>query len=200
MSDVIADFTTTIPYWHPYVTPVDLESATQEQLDAMKVTPSNSGISEYTLVLAHDPESLQHRSPLFNAVMFNRGGLSRAERELGAVAASIANRCIFCAAVHGNRYNQLTKDDVAMQQIFADGEHAELDPRRSAILKFATQLSMCPSAATTEHMQGLVDAGLTLEEILDLILSASLFGWANRLMHTLGEPLATAPPPHEVEG
>jgi alkylhydroperoxidase family enzyme len=27
------------------------------------------------------------------------------------------------------------------------------------------------------------------DEILDLILSTSLFGWANRLMHTLGEPV-----------
>ena len=32
-------------------------------------------------------------------------------------------------------------------------------------------------------------AGLGEDEILDLILSTSLFGWANRLMHTLGEPV-----------
>jgi alkylhydroperoxidase family enzyme len=39
-------------------------------------------------------------------------------------------------------------------------------------------------------MQALVDVGLSAEEILDLILSSALFGWANRLMHTLGEPVA----------
>jgi alkylhydroperoxidase family enzyme len=33
------------------------------------------------------------------------------------------------------------------------------------------------------------DAGLSDEEILDLILSSSLFGWANRLMHVLGDPV-----------
>lgn len=189
MSDAVTDFTTRIPRWRPYVTPIDLDSATPEQLEAMEVTPSNAGISEYVRVLAHDPESLQHRSPLFNSVMFSRGGLSHAERELGAVGASMVNRCIFCAAVHSNRFNQLTKDERAMQQVFADGVDAALDPRRSAILKFATQLSQCPSAATAEDTQQLVDAGLTPEEILDLILSASLFGWANRLMHTLGEPV-----------
>jgi uncharacterized peroxidase-related enzyme len=190
MSDDITEFTTTIPHWSPYVTPIDLDSATPEQLDAMKVTPSNAGISEYVRVLAHDPESLHHRSPLFNGVMFGRGGLSRAERELGAVGASMVNRCIYCAAVHSNVFNQLTKDESVMQQVFADGEDAALDPRRSAILKFATRLSNCPSAATAEDMQQLVDAGLTSEEVLDLILSASLFGWANRLMHTLGKPVA----------
>jgi alkylhydroperoxidase family enzyme len=38
-------------------------------------------------------------------------------------------------------------------------------------------------------MEALVRAGLGEDEILDLILSVSLFGWANRLMHTLGEPV-----------
>jgi alkylhydroperoxidase family enzyme len=31
--------------------------------------------------------------------------------------------------------------------------------------------------------------GLKDDEILDLILSTSLFGWANRLMHVLGDPM-----------
>jgi alkylhydroperoxidase family enzyme len=30
-------------------------------------------------------------------------------------------------------------------------------------------------------------------EIFDLILSAAMFGWANRLMHSLGEPLMSKP-------
>jgi alkylhydroperoxidase family enzyme len=33
------------------------------------------------------------------------------------------------------------------------------------------------------------DKGLTPLETLDLILSTAIFGWANRLMHTLGEPI-----------
>lgn len=192
MSDAIKEFTVTIPFWRPSITPIDLESATPEQLEALQVTPSNTKISEYVLVLAHDPETLKQRTPLFNGIMYNRGGLSRAERELGAVAASVVNRCIYCAAVHADRYNQLTKDEHVMEQVFADGENAALEPRQSAILKFAIQLSQCPSAATKDDMQALTAAGLSAEEILDLILSASLFGWANRLMHTLGEPIARA--------
>ena len=154
------------------------------------MTPSNTKVSEYVLVLARDPESLQHRTPLFNGVMYNHGGLTRAERELGAVGASIVNRCIYCTAVHASRYNQLTKDERVMEQVFADGEDAELDERQRAILKFAAQLSKSPPQATREDVEALRQAGLSAAEILDLILSASLFGWANRLMHTLGEPIA----------
>jgi uncharacterized peroxidase-related enzyme len=64
------------------------------------------------------------------------------------------------------------------------------EERQAAILNFAIRLSRAPSEAGPEDMCRLRDAGLSDEEILDLILSASLFGWANRLMHTLGDPIA----------
>ncbi|KQY42742.1 MULTISPECIES: peroxidase-related enzyme [Rhizobium/Agrobacterium group] len=189
MSNIVHDFTTEIPVWKPYVAPLDLAEASAEQLDALKITPSNTKVSDYVLVLAHDVETLKHRSPLFNAVMYNRGGLSRAEREIGAVGASIVNRCIYCAAVHASRYNQLTKDEDVIAAIFLDGVDAEIDPRLKAILSFAVKLSKCPPEANAADMAALVEAGLGEDEILDLILSTSLFGWANRLMHTLGEPV-----------
>lgn len=189
MSKTLHDFTTEIPQWKPYVAPLNLAEASSEQLDALKVTPSNTKVSDYVLVLAHDVETLKHRSPLFNGVMYNRGGLSRADRELGAVGASMVNRCIYCAAVHASRYNQLTKDTEVIAAVFADGIDAEIEPRLKAILNFAVKLSKCPSEATADDMAALVGAGLSKEEIVDLILSTSLFGWANRLMHTLGEPV-----------
>ncbi|MAS12087.1 MAG: alkylhydroperoxidase [Nitratireductor sp.] len=189
MSTIIHEFTTKIPGWRPRVQPIKLDEATPEQLDALKVTPSNTKVSDYVLVLANDVETLKVRTPLFNAIMYNRGGMGRAERELSAVGASVVNRCVYCAAVHASRYNQLTKDELAMQAIFANGEEAELDERQKAIFLFAAKLSKAPSEATEEDMQALRDAGLKDDEILDLILSASLFGWANRLMHTLGDPV-----------
>jgi uncharacterized peroxidase-related enzyme len=190
MSETLHAFTTTIPEWRPRVKPVELAKATPEQLEALQVTPSNTKVSDYVLVLANDVETLKVRSPLFNAIMYGRGGLSRAERELGAVGASIVNRCIYCAAVHASRYNQLTKDETVIAKIFTDGEEAELEERQAAILNFAIRLSRAPSEASRDDMRRLRDAGLSDEEILDLILSASLFGSANRLMHTLGDPVA----------
>lgn len=192
MSAVIHTFTTEVPEWRPRVKPIDLAEATPEQLDALKVTPSNTKVSDYVLVLANDVETLKVRTPLFNAIMYNKGGLSRAEREIGATAASVVNRCVYCAAVHSSRYNQLAKDETVMQRIFADGEEAALDDRASAIFKFATKLSKAPSEAAPEDMQRLRDIGMSEEEILDLILSTALFGWANRLMHVLGDPVAKA--------
>ncbi|WP_439499920.1 peroxidase-related enzyme [Bosea sp. (in: a-proteobacteria)] len=189
MSTPVHDFTAQVPRWSPYVTPVDLETATAEQRDALQITPSNTKISAYVLTLAHDPESLKVRSPLFNAIMYGKGGLSSAERELGAVGASIVNRCVYCAAVHASRFNQLTKRTDVIEAIFADGTDAELEEHQQAVFDFAVRLSKTPSEATAADIAALRGLGLSQLEILDLILSASIFGWANRLMHTLGEPV-----------
>ncbi len=190
MSRVVHKFTRNVPTWRPRVTPVDLQAATPEQLDALQVTPSNTKVSDYVLVLAHDPETLKVRSPLFNAIMYDPGGMSRAERELGAIGASIVNRCIYCAAVHADRHAKLEGSTKVTDSIFLAGPDAELSARDKAIFGFAIKLSLSPPEAGEAEMDALRAAGLENEEILDLILSTSLFGWANRLMHVLGDPVA----------
>lgn len=127
MSEVVHTFTTTVPRWQPYVVPVDFATATDEQHAAMQTTPSNKGISPYVLTTAHDPETLAVRSPLFNLIMYGKDGLAASERELGAVAASVVNRCVYCAAVHASRFNNLTKRTDVIEAVFADGLEATLD-------------------------------------------------------------------------
>jgi len=193
MTEVIHKYTRRVPHWQPRVKPVALAEATQAQLEALRVTPSNTKISDYVLVLAHDVETLKVRSPLFNAIMYDKGGLSRAERELGALGASVVNRCIYCAAVHAQRHAQLTGSDEVTDVIFMQGEAAQLSERDQAIFRFAVKLSQTPSAASADDLNALRAAGLQSDEILDLVLSTSLFGWANRLMHVLGDPVKAEP-------
>jgi alkylhydroperoxidase family enzyme len=59
MSKVVHEFTTAIPEWKPYVRPLDLTEASAAQLEALKITPSNTKVSDYVLVLAHDVETLE---------------------------------------------------------------------------------------------------------------------------------------------
>jgi len=189
MTLVVKKFTRSVPHWRPRVAPVKLDEATREQLAALKVTPSNTKISDYVLTLAHDTESLKVRSPLFNAIMYDEGGMSRAERELGAIGASMVNHCIYCASVHADRHAQLERSTEVTDRLFRDGAKAELAPRDRAIFNFALALSECPSQADETHISALRAQGVTDAEILDLVLSTALFGWANRLMHVLGDPV-----------
>ena len=189
MSQVVRKFTRKVPRWRPRVVPVKLAEASEAQLDALSVTPSNTKVSDYVLTLAHDVESLKVRSPLFNAIMYDKGGMSRAERELGAIGASMVNHCIYCAAVHADRHAQLADSTEVTDRLFRDGPAAALSDRDRAIFDFAVTLSEAPPQASATEMQALRDAGLDDAEILDLVLSTALFGWANRLMHVLGDPV-----------
>lgn len=189
MKPAVRDYTTDALAWQPFVTPVRLEEATPEQRDALKITPSNKKVSDYVLVLAHDPETLLYRSPLFNRIMFGNDGLGRALRELGAIGSSIVNRCIYCVAAHARQYNQLTKTTAIVDEIFANETRATLPQKEQAIFDFSVKLSAFPPAAGASDLDRLRAAGLDDLEALDLVFSTAIFAWANRLMHTLGEPV-----------
>lgn len=184
-----ARFTAKVPVWRPYVTPVALDEATDEQREAMQITPSHKSISAYVLTLAHDPESLKVRSPLFNAIMYGKDGLPAAERELGAIAASVVNRCVYCAAVHASRHIQLTGSTVTVDEIFSAECDARLEPRAQALFDVGVKLSRTPAAMDASDVARLRGVGLDDTAILDLVLAVAVFGWANRLMHGLGEPV-----------
>ncbi|MEA2875593.1 MAG: hypothetical protein QOF14_789 [Hyphomicrobiales bacterium] len=192
MSKPMRDFTHGELEWRPWVAPLDLNVATEAQLVALKVTPSNRAVGAYSLVLAHDPEALSERSPLYNGIMFGAKGLPRADRELGAVAASRINGCAYCASVHALRFTQLTKEPEVMERIQRDGVDAALDPRRKAILDYSAKLSRDPASVDPADAAPLRAQGLTDLEILDLTHAVAMFAWANRLMQTLGEPAAPA--------
>ncbi|MCQ1838568.1 peroxidase-related enzyme [Neorhizobium galegae] len=172
--------------WSPYIEPVDVATASEEQLAAMQVTPSNTKVSPYVRTLAHDPESYVARTKLFNAIMYAKGGLDRAERELGALVASAVNRCVYCASVHARRYVELSGREDVVEQIYLRGLEGPFDARTQAIVDFCKTLSETPSQATREQVQALRDHGMSKAQIVDLVHSAAIFGWANRLMHTLG--------------
>jgi uncharacterized peroxidase-related enzyme len=180
------DFTKGELQWDPWIKPVDLDNATQEQREALKITPSNRAVGAYALVLAHDPDTVKERSPLYNAIMFGPRGLPRADRELGAVVASRINGCAYCASVHAKRFIELAKEPDVMTRIHQDGLSASLDPRRAAIVAYSAKLTSRPAKLGPADAAPLRAVGLGDGEILDLTYSVAMFGWANRLMQSLG--------------
>ena len=180
------DFTEGELEWKPWLTPVDLDSATPAQREALKITPSNRAVGAYALVLANDPDTVKERSPLYNAIMFGPKGLPRADRELGAVVASRINGCAYCASVHAKRFIELAKETEPMVRLHRDGTAAALDPRRSAMVAFAAKLTAAPARLGPADLEPLRKAGLADGDILDLAHAVAMFAWANRLMQSLG--------------
>jgi uncharacterized peroxidase-related enzyme len=70
-------------------------------------------------------------------IMYGKNGISSAERELGALSASIVNRYIYCAAVHASRFISLTNRSDVVEINFTDERDAKLEARQQALFGFA---------------------------------------------------------------
>lgn len=176
--------------WRAWLDPIALETATPDQIAVLEESTPTAKTSPYYLLLVRDVDVLRERSRLYNAIMYGPRGLPRADRELAAVAVSRVNGCVYCASVHIQRYIQLTKRPEIMQRLIDEGVEAELPPRERAIVDFAIKLTRTPPTLTTDDLKPLRQLGLTDQEILDLTHATAMFAWANRLMQTLGEPVA----------
>jgi uncharacterized peroxidase-related enzyme len=177
--------------WVPYIKPVNIEEATPRQLQAMKITPSNSKVSTYVRTLVHDAESYEARTKLYNTIMYSKGGLAQPDRELAALASSAINGCVYCASVHARRYIELTGSSEAVRTIYIEGLNGQYGARDKAIIDFASALAKTPCAATEKQVNALLEQGFSKYEIADLIHVVAIFGWANRLMHTLGHAVSS---------
>jgi uncharacterized peroxidase-related enzyme len=184
-------FTLDAVEWDPWLETVDEATASPAQAAVLQANLRGGKVTPYYALLAHDPEALAQRSPLFDAVMYGRGGLPRPERELASVATSRVNGCVFCASVHGRLFAQLTQTAEIIQRIFDDGVEAELGERHRALVDYAVKLTRAPEQTTAADLAPLRAAGLSDLEILDLTHVIAMFAWANRLLETLGEVVHT---------
>jgi uncharacterized peroxidase-related enzyme len=185
-------FTNETLEWSAWLDTVDPAQATSAQLEVLEESHPKAKVSDYYLFLVHQPEILRQRSIAFNAIMYAPGGMSRAERELGATVVSRINGCVYCASVHAQRFEQMAKRQDVIAQVFENPFTAGTDARESAIAAFSAELTVAPEGVSAQSIERLTEVGLKDEEILDLIHSVAIFAWANRLMLNLGEPVFPA--------
>lgn len=186
-------FTSETLGWESWLEVLNPENATPEQQHVLEVSHPKAKTMDFYLVLARQPQVLLERSQAFNAIMYAPGGLSRAEREVAATAVSRSNRCVYCASVHAQRFEQLAKRNDVMAQLFDEPDTAGTNARERAIIQASLALTRAPGSFGKQNLQPLRDAGLSDLEILDMLHSAALFGWANRLMLNLGVELYSTP-------
>lgn len=183
-------FTNEALTWRSWLQPLAVDQATPEQLAVLDESHAQARSSAYYLTLVHQPQMLRHRSAAYNAIMYAPGGLPRAERELGALAVSVTNGCVYCTSVHAQRYAQLARRTDTVEQAFADPASAGSTERERAIVQFARAVTLRPQTLEAADIAPLRAQGLSDADIIDLLHAVAIFGWANRLMHNLGEPEA----------
>lgn len=175
--------------WEAWLEPLEEEGLDDRQRKAL-VSPGREK-SPYFRLLARDPAILEARTRTDIDIFYNlEGGLPRAERELAAVAASRVNGCVYCASVHARLASSYGKRPEDVQRLLDHGLSADLGERWNAQVAVAAKLTATPSTLADADLAALEDQGLDPLAIADLIHAAAFFNWANRLMLSLGEPVA----------
>lgn len=173
--------------WTAWLKPLDEAELADRHYEAL--VDKARAKSAYFALLVRDPDILEARTRTDNDIFYNtKDGLPRAERELAAAAASRLNGCILCASVHSRFASQYSKREADIQKLLEEGVDADLGERWNAIVAASVALSATPPAFNADHAKRLRDAGLSDEEISDVVHGAAFFNWANRLMLSIGEP------------
>jgi uncharacterized peroxidase-related enzyme len=97
---------------------------------------------------------------------------------------------VFCASVHARFAAHYSHREDLVDLLLTDGISADLGPRWNAITDAAAALTETPLAFVPAHVERLRAVGLDDLEIADVVHGAAFFNWANRLMLSLGRPVA----------
>jgi alkylhydroperoxidase domain protein len=175
--------------WVPWIEPLPVDALAERHYDGL--VDRSRASSEYFRLLARDPEILRARTLVDKDIFYNvTQGLPRAERELAATATSRVNGCVFCASVHARFAAHYSKAPDVIDRLLAEGVDVELGERWDAIVRATTALTATPPTFGGAHIHRLREVGLSELEIADVIHAAAFFNWANRLMLSIGRPVA----------
>jgi uncharacterized peroxidase-related enzyme len=141
------------------------------------------------------PQQLRGFIALYNSIMLDESGLSKAEREMIAVAVSAQNHCFYCLTSHGAVLRIRSADEVLADTIAANYRAADLTPRQRAMLDLAVKITNASDTIGDEEIDGLHAHGFSDAEIMDIIQTAAFFNYSNRVANALGMR-----PNHEYHG
>ncbi|MBU2676393.1 MAG: peroxidase-related enzyme [Gammaproteobacteria bacterium] len=133
-----------------------------------------------------NPDSLVNHLDLYMTLMFDKSGLSRAEREAIAVVVSANNDCEYCVNHHAEALSRYVDDEDTLAMLKSADGLETLEPRLSNIVRHAEKLTTAPAAMTESDLDELRAEGLDDKDILDLTLIVAYFNFVNRIALGLG--------------
>ncbi len=134
---------------------------------------------------------------LYVELMRGASPLSRAQREMIAVAVSAANRCDYCVAHHGENLRRILVHDgrgqseavAFVEALSADYRGAELAPADKAMLDYVVKLTEAPGKVAQSDVDRLRASGFDDRAIHDICLVAAYYGFVSRVAEGLGVDL-----------
>jgi uncharacterized peroxidase-related enzyme len=130
---------------------------------------------------AFDNAKLKAFIMMADDLMLGDSGLSKAEREMIAVAVSAINHCHYCLTSHGAALRQRSQSPELGEMITQNYRAADLDKRQKAMLDFAAKLTEAPDKIEEGDREALRHAGFSDRDIWDIAAVTSFFNMSNRM-------------------
>ncbi len=185
--------------WSSRLPEVAPESASQHQQDVLDLIAPDARSSSFYTLLVYNADALSEFSAVFNNIMQAGERPKAAWRELAAVATSELNGCLYCAGIHGRLYLEAEGRAELIEQLFEATYREDVvdavsqkqaGSAEAALLESVIALTRTPERFDARLLHGLSDAGYTATQSLDILLTAALFSWSNRLIQTLGDTVS----------
>lgn len=130
---------------------------------------------------AFDNAKLKAFILLADDLMLGDSGLSKAEREMIAVAVSAINHCHYCLTSHGAALRQRSQDPELGETVAQNYRAANLNRRQKSMLDFAAKLTEAPDKIDEADRAALRRAGFRDRDIWDIAAVASFYNMSNRM-------------------
>jgi len=132
-------------------------------------------------VYSFDQKKLRAFIGMYNDLMLGDSRLSPLEREMIAVVVSSANRCYYCLTAHGQAVREMSGDPSLGEALVMNYRIARIPRRQRAMLDFAHQLTVDPTADAAPARQKLRKSGFSDRDLWDIIAVTAFFNMTNRL-------------------
>jgi uncharacterized peroxidase-related enzyme len=159
---------------------VDSDSLVKEIYDDIFEHIGNDGLVDYFKVLGnYNPHILSITWTMLKNVLLT-GELPRALKELVFIAISNERECVYCTSIHCAMCKYLNIDDETINQVLQ--KSSELSPKRVKVaIDFAVKMATDSTSVTEQDHQGLLNSGLTKNQVFELMSLASFVNYSNTL-------------------
>ena len=164
--------------WRPALPPLELRYAAPEQLEALTFCQPLAELETGAWLFAHDGKALYGWGRLINQLEKAR---SSVDSTLAAAVTSRINGSVSCFERYSAGREWRTALEESVEQALSEANGSQ-----QAVMSLAAQLTRSPERVNAAHIQPLKDAGLTITQIFDIILSVAAASWGNRLVQGLG--------------
>ena len=139
-------------------------------------------------LFAFAPATMHHLSHLTQGIMRQPASISDGMRELIAAYTSHQNACRFCTMAHAAAAGELLGDHDLVWAALRNLEHAPLEEKDKALLRFVGKVTRDLPAVWREDVAALRALGWDDEAIYYAVTVCALFNFYNRWITATGVP------------